>query len=129
MDQGLTHNGQEISSLEIKKWFDTNYHIFVPEFTEKTTFSVKGTKVFEQFQDAKKQGIITKPVLTGPATFLWLGKGKEGFNKFNLVKDLTTVYKDLFAKLKNEGVQDVQLDEPLLVVDLDEEYKTAFKTI
>jgi len=114
--------------MEMTKWFDTNYHYIVPEFTADQQFTVFSEKVFEEFNVAKQTlGITPKPVLIGPVSYLLLGKEKEaGFDKISLIKKLVPVYADILKRLKRQGAEWVQLDEPFLSVDLSEKEKEAY---
>ncbi|AWN15735.1 5-methyltetrahydropteroyltriglutamate--homocysteine S-methyltransferase [Salinisphaera sp. LB1] len=107
-------------ACEMTKWFDTNYHYLVPEFTADTTFKLAGTKVFDEFVEAKGQGMTTKPVLIGPATYLTLGKVTDGseLDKFALADQLIPVYVEILDRLAAAGAEWVQIDEPILSLDL-----------
>jgi len=65
-----------VAAGEMTKWFDTNYHYIVPEFTAITEFKLDPSRLLDQLAEAKKQGINAKPVIIGPVTYLWLGKAK-----------------------------------------------------
>ena len=121
--------GQESAqAMEMTKWFDTNYHYIVPEFKKNQKFKLSSRKPFNEFQEALKLGIKTRPVIIGPVTFLKLGKLKEkDFNVFSLLDLLLPVYVSLLTQLKNLGADWVQIDEPVLVLDPDEDTKTAIK--
>ena len=113
---------------EMTKWFDTNYHYIVPEFDDKTIFSISTEKIFNEYQEAKALGIDTKPVLIGPITYLSLGKStKEGFNQFSLLDELLAVYKEILTKLADLGATWVQIDEPIFTNDLTIEQIDALK--
>ncbi|RYD35330.1 MAG: 5-methyltetrahydropteroyltriglutamate--homocysteine S-methyltransferase, partial [Verrucomicrobiaceae bacterium] len=100
---------------EMTKWFDTNYHYIVPEFRSDTSFRISSTKVFDEFSEALALGITTKPVLTGPVTYLSLGKSQEaGFDAFDLLDDLLAVYEEILGKLAAMGATWIQIDEPVL---------------
>lgn len=105
---------------EMTKWFDTNYHYIVPEFTAATTFKLSSTKVFDEFAEAKALGVNPKPVLIGPVTYLWLGKvmDNSGMDRFKLIDQLLPVYCELLQKLAAAGAEWIQIDEPALVMDL-----------
>ena len=109
-------------ACEMTKWFDTNYHYIVPEFTRDTTFELVGTKIFDEFEEAKAQGIITKPVIVGPATYLTLGKVTDGsdLNKFDLADELIKVYVQIAERLAAQGAEWLQIDEPIFSLDLDD---------
>ncbi len=109
---------------EMTKWFDTNYHYIVPEFSADTQFSLNAAPLFEQLSQAKKYK--QKPVLLGPLTYLWLGKAKDQSNKLALLPRLVAVYAELLKQLAAQGIEWVQLDEPILVTELDQSWKQAF---
>ncbi|XOD67576.1 MAG: 5-methyltetrahydropteroyltriglutamate--homocysteine S-methyltransferase [Flavobacteriales bacterium Tduv] len=129
MARGYQKEGLDITAMEMTKWFDTNYHYIVPEFTANHKFNISSTKVFDEFDQARKiLGKYPKPVLIGPISYLLLGKEKsEGFHRIDLIQKLTPIYIDLLERLKNQGAEWVQLDEPFLVLDLTEKEKKAFQ--
>ncbi len=117
---------------EMTKWFDTNYHYIVPEFKAATRFKLSTTKIFDEFREAKALGLNAKPVLVGPVTYLSIGKvqGSEnpGFDRFALLERLLPVYEEVLARLAAEGAQWIQLDEPVLALDLDARQRECFAT-
>ena len=127
MARGKQGQGVDVVAMEMTKWFDTNYHYIVPEFTKDQTFKLSSTKLFDEFNEAKSQGIITKPVLLGPISFLLLGKEKEeDFSKLQLLNKLLPVYKEIIQKLNDLGAVWIQIDEPCLVLDLPGEVSKLF---
>ena len=128
MARGYQKDGLDVTAMEMTKWFDTNYHYIVPEFYKDQPFKLFSTKIIDEFYDAKQLGIITKPVLIGPVSYLLMGKEKEaGFHKLDLIKNLLPVYLEIIAKLKALGAEWIQFDEPFLALDLTEKEKLAFK--
>ncbi|AZQ63106.1 5-methyltetrahydropteroyltriglutamate--homocysteine S-methyltransferase [Flammeovirga pectinis] len=118
MARGFQKNGLDVKALSMKKWFDTNYHYIVPEFTKDQDFSLFSSKVINEFKEALAIGIKTKPVLIGPVTFLLLGKAKnDDFNCLDLLDKLLPVYADLLNELNKLGAEYVQFDEPCLALD------------
>lgn len=112
---------------EMTKWFDTNYHYIVPEFDAQTVFRVTATKPFDEFTEALGLGMRTKPVLIGPLTYLHLGKGvNPSFDRLHLLDRLLPVYAEILARLEGLGAQWVQLDEPILMFELDSDWRAAF---
>jgi len=106
------------TALELTKWFDTNYHYLVPELASDTRFRLVGDKPIAEFLEARELGITTRPVLLGPVTFLLLAKPAEsGFDQLDLLDDLLGAYADLLARLRAEGAEWVQLDEPAFAAD------------
>jgi methionine synthase II (cobalamin-independent) len=110
------------------KWFDTNYHYIVPEFSAGTEFKLDASRLLEQLAEAKAQGVKAKPVIVGPVTYLALGKAKDESDKLALLPRLLPVYAQLLATLAAQGVEWVQIDEPLLVTELDAEWQHAYNT-
>lgn len=128
MARGYQKNGLDITAMEMTKWFDTNYHYIVPEFHKNQKFTLFSTKVIDEFYEAKQLGIITKPVLIGPVSYLLLGKEKSSdFHRLDLIKNLLPVYIDLLRRLDTLDVQWIQFDEPFLAMDLTENAKEAYR--
>jgi 5-methyltetrahydropteroyltriglutamate--homocysteine methyltransferase len=123
---GHSH-GEARHALEMTKWFDTNYHYLVPEFDSHTQFKLASRRLFGEVDEALKLGHRVKPVLLGPLSFLWLGKEKEaGFDRLSLLPQLLKVYVDILQRLGTAGIQWVQIDEPILGVDLPAAWREAF---
>ena len=74
MARGYQGEDGDVKALAMKKWFNTNYHYMVPEIEDDTKISLVGTKPFNEFLEAEKQGIKTKPVIIGAFTFLKLAR-------------------------------------------------------
>lgn len=126
MARGRAPTGKDTHALEMTKWFDTNYHYMVPELHPDTTFAILEQKLFLEITDAKLLGKV-KPVILGPLSYLWLGKEKEAsFDKLSLLKNLTKTYKEILTRIRDMGVEWVQIDEPILALDLNAEWKKAF---
>jgi 5-methyltetrahydropteroyltriglutamate--homocysteine methyltransferase len=117
-------------AMEMTKWFDTNYHYIVPEFHASQTFKLSSRKALNEFNEAQELGILTRPVLIGPVTYLMLGKAKdEGLDPLSLLEVLLPVYAELLGELKDAGAEWVQIDEPVLALDLSEAQKRALRTV
>lgn len=113
---------------EMTKWFDTNYHYLVPEFTADQQFELSWEQLFEEVEEGHALGHRLKPVLVGPLTYLWLGKAKGSeFNKLDLLERLLPVYGEILQRLAAQGVEWVQIDEPILALDLPQDWKNAFE--
>ena len=121
MARGAQKDGLDVTAMEMTKWFDTNYHYIVGEFKAGQKFKISSNKIFDDYLEAKKLGIETRPVVLGPVSFLLLGKTIDGSDKLGLLDNLLVAYQDLFARLAAAGVKDVQIDEPFLVTDLSAE--------
>lgn len=122
----------ETYACEMTKWFDTNYHYLVPEFDFDQGFEVSSSKLFDEVQEAREAGFPVKPVLLGPLSYLWLGKenraGERPFDRLDLLNSLLPVYSQILIRLKALGVEWVQVDEPALVLDLPQAWKTAYES-
>lgn len=126
----MARGSAAVPAMEMTKWFDTNYHYIVPEFTQGQNFTLSGTKVFDEYREAKEAGIETRPVLVGPITYLSLGKKTDGGDwcRCTLVPGIVAVYIEALKKLQSLGAQWVQIDEPCLALDLEDRYKDAMRT-
>ncbi len=108
-------------AMEMTKWFDTNYHYLVPEFTRGQEFALASRKAVDEFREAKALGFHTRPVLVGPVSYLKLGKSKdETLDPLSLLPGLLPVYVEVLRSLAASGADWVQIDEPCLVLDLDD---------
>jgi 5-methyltetrahydropteroyltriglutamate--homocysteine methyltransferase len=114
--------------LEMTKWFDTNYHYLVPEFDAGTTFRLASRRLVDEVTEARAQGHAVKAALPGPLTFLWLGKSvAPDFDRLELLERLLPAYVELLDALADAGAQWVQLDEPILGLDLPGAWALAFE--
>jgi 5-methyltetrahydropteroyltriglutamate--homocysteine methyltransferase len=137
MGRGRQSGGVDVPASEMKKWFDSNYHFVVPEFSDETDFKLNFNKAVEEFKEAKAAGIKTRPVVLGPISFLILGKAakdaKPGFQPISLLPKLIPLYETLLADLKTAGAEWVQVDEPILVLDsaatLESQYSAAYTAL
>jgi len=130
---GGTHEGCDCGgktatfASEMTKWFDTNYHYIVPEFHADTAFKISTAKPFDEFAEALALGIKTKPVLIGPLTYLYLGKAHhEDFDRLSLLERLVPVYGEILQRLAVQGAEWIQIDEPILALDLDADWQAGF---
>ena len=128
MARGHQKDGVDVVACEMTKWYDTNYHYIVPEFSDATEFSLGYAPVVEHYKEAKAAGIQTRPVVIGPLTYLLLGKTKDGKSALSLLPKLLPVYIKVLAELKAAGAEWIQIDEPHLALDLTDEAKAAYKT-
>lgn len=118
----------DVKAWPMKKWFNTNYHYIVPQFTADTDVKLAGTKIFDEFVEAKEDGTITRPVLVGPFTLLQLSEF-HGCVKEDFVGAFIEAYARIFKQLEDLGANWIQLDEPSLVKDLDERELALFKAL
>ncbi len=125
----MARGSDNAHAMEMTKWFDTNYHYIVPEFEDGQTFRLASLKVVDEFIEAREQGILTRPVLLGPVSYLLLGKPKSpGLKPLSLLGKVVPIYIDVLGRLESAGAEWIQIDEPALAVDLDEEAAAAFRT-
>ena len=130
MARGAQKDGQDVVAMEMTKWFDTNYHYIVPEFTKNQKFELFSEKIINEFKEANALKIATKPVLIGPISYLLLGKEKEeGFHRIDLIDRLLPVYFEIFEKLQAENVEYIQLDEPFLALNLTDKERNTFTEV
>ena len=127
MARGSQTSELDVPALEMTKWFDTNYHYLVPELSKDQLFQLSTNKPFEEFNEAKKYGFNTKPIILGPLSFLLLAKGLDGFKTINLLDKILPVYKEIIKKLSELGAEWIQIDEPILVKDLDSQVVSQIK--
>ena len=116
----------DTAPLEMTKWFATNYHYLVPELGPDAEFALDATKPVSEFAEAREAGVITRPVILGPISFLLLAKADSntepkqtmpGFEPLALLDRVLPLYAELLQKLSFAGADWVQLDEPCLVTD------------
>lgn len=126
-----TAKAVDVTALEMVKWFDSNYHYVRPTFSNSTEFKLNGQKPVDEYLEAKELGIETRPVLVGPVSFLHLGKADKDsldLEPISLLEKILPVYAEILKKLADAGAKTVQIDEPVLVLDLPANVQAAFKT-
>jgi 5-methyltetrahydropteroyltriglutamate--homocysteine methyltransferase len=129
MARGRATDGQAYRACEMTKWFDTNYHYLVPELEPDQQFALSSTRLFDETGELQALGFNPKPVLLGPLTWLWLAKSRTDFNKLDLLDRLLPVYGEIIQRLAGQGVEWIQIDEPILVLDLPVAWSSAFETV
>lgn len=128
-----TTNAVDVTALEMVKWFDSNYHYVRPTFSHSTEFKLNteaGLKPVNEYLEAKALGIETRPVVVGPISYLYLGKADKDsldLEPISLLEKFLPVYKSLLAELKKAGATQVQIDEPILVLDLPEAVQAKYQ--
>jgi len=130
MARGRAPSGEDVAACEMTKWFDTNYHYLVPELSADQRFHVHPQPLLDEIHEAIACGITPKPVLIGPLTFLWLSKAgqQKTFDKLALLPALLEAYRAVLHHLANQGLDWVQIDEPILALDLPKAWQKAFET-
>lgn len=127
--RGRARKGKPAAASDMTKWFNTNYHYIVPEFTENQQFAITDLFWFEQLTEARKAGYQVKPVLLGPVTYLYLGKAlNPTSDKLSLLPQLLNAYQAIFDKLNEQGIEWLQLDEPILSLELPSDWLNAITT-
>jgi 5-methyltetrahydropteroyltriglutamate--homocysteine methyltransferase len=115
-------------AMEMTKWFDTNYHYLVPEWNQATEFSGGVNWLLEEVEQAQALQHKVKVNLLGPLSLLYLGKVKKGLNhSLDLLHKILPAYQTLLKQLKERGVEWVQIDEPILALDLSQDWLRAFQ--
>ena len=115
-----------LPALEMTKWFDTNYHYLVPRLTAGQRFMLTENRPLRQFREALELSIRTRPVLLGPVSFLMLSKTTDGSDPLDLLGAVLPVYAAVLRELAEANVTWLQIDEPVLALDLPEKAKLAF---
>ncbi|MEA4906289.1 MAG: 5-methyltetrahydropteroyltriglutamate--homocysteine S-methyltransferase [Anaerolineaceae bacterium] len=127
MARGVQRPGVDLPAMEMTKWFDTNYHYIVPEIEPGQEFRLAATPVVDAYQEARQAGYDTRPVLLGPVTYLKLSKStRPGVSPLQALPRLLPVYAEVLGRLAEAGAGWVQVDEPCLVLDLDEASREAY---
>ncbi|MFV9473245.1 5-methyltetrahydropteroyltriglutamate--homocysteine S-methyltransferase [Advenella sp. RU8] len=135
MARGKAPTGQATAACEMTKWFDTNYHYIVPELEAGQTFRIVRGYLFDHVDEALSQGYQVKPVIPGLLSYLWLSKGEDFTNgaaderKLALIPALLEVYQQVLARLHAQGVEWVQIDEPILTLELPQAWQAAFRQV
>ncbi|EXX87526.1 5-methyltetrahydropteroyltriglutamate--homocysteine methyltransferase [Paenibacillus darwinianus] len=115
---GIARGTKDAAASEMTKWFNTNYHYIVPELAGASPILTEN-KPLAAYREAKeKLGIEGKPVIVGPLTFLKLSKGYSISELDVWLERLLPLYVRILQELAAEGVQWVQMDEPILVMKL-----------
>jgi len=122
------HTTGESDAGEMTKWFNTNYHYIVPEFDQQTTFSLNPERLLTQIKELQEINKNVKPVIIGPVTYLWLGKEKDASNKLALLPGLLETYAQLLQLLLENEIEWVQIDEPILALEIDSNWQNALRS-
>ncbi|XBC43087.1 MAG: 5-methyltetrahydropteroyltriglutamate--homocysteine S-methyltransferase [Buchnera aphidicola (Kaburagia rhusicola ensigallis)] len=128
--RGCSVNKESIPASDMTKWFDTNYHYIVPEFTVNSHFNFSWMQLLEEVDEALLLYNNVKPIILGPLTYLWLGKVRGTyFDRLNLLHKIIPIYQYLLLQLKNRNIEWVQIDEPILTLELPEKWKKSFYSV
>jgi 5-methyltetrahydropteroyltriglutamate--homocysteine methyltransferase len=102
-------------ALELRKYFNTNYHYLVPSIENNFQFKLSWNKplsYFKTFFSFKDNPVF----LSGPYTFLKLSRINENFDE--IFGRLCVAYKKLFSELKANNIHSVHLEEPAFCLDV-----------
>lgn len=104
-------------ALELKKYFNTNYHYLVPSLNRNVKLRLSWNKPLVYFQDFSS--FQEQPLfLIGPYTFLKLSRLDSGLSFEKVFRDLGSVYQELFKELAAAGVKSLHLEEPAFCLDV-----------
>ncbi len=123
--RGKTEQCCQHAASDMTKWFNTNYHYIVPELDKQSTFSVNIQPLLDQIEEAKLLTSNIKPVLVGPLTYLYLANVTQA-EKLDFLPALINAYQEIFDQLNSSAVNWLQIDEPILGLELSNEWKDAF---
>jgi 5-methyltetrahydropteroyltriglutamate--homocysteine methyltransferase len=128
--RGRAPTGNPTTASDMTKWFDTNYHYLVPEFHAGQRFQLSWPQIIDETTEAIALGYKVKPVILGPLSYLYLGKEKgRVFDRFDLLENILPAYQQLLNALASAGAEWVQIDEPVLVLDLPTKWQRAFESV
>lgn len=120
----------DISAAEMTKWFNTNYHYIVPEFYKNKILKFSWKQILDEVDEALLLGYKVKPIILGPITYLWLGKVKgEYFDRLDLLENIIPIYQYLLKELAKRDIHFVQIDEPVLVLELPKKWQQAYSYV
>ena len=120
----MARGNDSSAACAMTKWFNTNYHYLVPELEPGQTFAPGQSPAASQLAEAPQGS--RKAVLLGPVSFLYLARTQaENFRPLDLLDELLPAYRQLLSQLKEADW--VQLDEPILVLDLDADWRAAIE--
>ncbi|WP_343191868.1 5-methyltetrahydropteroyltriglutamate--homocysteine S-methyltransferase [Buchnera aphidicola] len=127
--RGYNSKNNFACSSEMTKWFNTNYHYIVPEFNKNTYFKFSWKQILEEVDEAINLNFNNiKPILLGPISYLWLGKRDNNtvFDKLELLDKILPIYKNILSEFNKRNIKWVQIDEPILVLDISKKWLESF---
>jgi 5-methyltetrahydropteroyltriglutamate--homocysteine methyltransferase len=130
MATGQAPRGFKAEPCKTARWFDTHYHYVVPEFSSESRFCLESDdhNIFAYTKEALAAEYCVKPVILGPLSFLWLGHADSAFDKLSLLEALIPVYREIFSQFQKMGIEWIQVDEPILGLDLPEGWRKKFQS-
>lgn len=118
-----------VAPLAMKKWFNTNYHYIVPEFSDDCDIKLVSQTPLAQYREAASYQLKKKLLLLGPFTLLKLSAYSGSKGPAAYVPTLIRAYLEFFRCCQQEKVELLQLDEPALTLDLQQEDLNLLKKL
>ena len=116
----MARGNKDAVTMEMTKWFNTNYHYIVPELSKEDSYRLDAGKILGEYQEAKALGITTKINLIGPITFLGLSKRVDRGDTYELFGKVLPLYEALIKEISELDARvTVQIDEPIFVKDIE----------
>ena len=114
--------------LEMTKWFDTNYHYLVPEFTAGQAFHSPRRKPCDEFREAKARGHSKHGPFCSARSPICCSARREAptSSPYRCLPRLLPLYAEMLRPLGGGRCAWVQIDEPCLVLDLSDTARAAF---
>lgn len=123
----LARGNKDHVASAMKKWFNTNYHYLLPEWTKEKP-RLSHNRLLELYLEARDLiGDKAKPVITGPITYVALSSGVRDHTA--AIKSLLPLYKQIIQELVDAGASYIQVDEPIFVTDEGHDYLEAAKKV
>ncbi len=129
MARGFQSGETDLRALEMKKWFNTNYHYILPEIENDTVIALAENTPLEEYLEALSAGYKTKPSFIGPFTMLKLARNKSDKSEREIAESLKGAYESLLEGFSGLEPSFIQIEEPAIVLDLSEEDKEIFSDI
>jgi 5-methyltetrahydropteroyltriglutamate--homocysteine methyltransferase len=114
----MARGAQDAVACEMTKWYNTNYHFIVPEYNGTKPMLTENKPLLAYREAKEKLGIKGKPVIIGPYTFLKLSKGYQQKQVPAFILEIIPLYVQILKELEQEGVEWVQIDEPVLATSV-----------
>lgn len=125
----MARGNSQHAAMQSAIWFDTSYHYLVPEWEPDTAFEDGTDWLFEELAEAQALGYRAKVVLLGPLSLLYLGQAGVGLvQALELLPRALAAYRRVLARLLEQGVELVQIEEPILALELATPWLEAFAT-
>ncbi|MGY1488169.1 hypothetical protein ACW4YW_02040 [Methylobacillus pratensis] len=113
-------------AMKTARWFDTDYHYIVPELDADTGFTINAHEFLSQLDEAQARSRPVKAALLGPVSLLYLSRA-DGCDRLQLLDRLAEQYVHLLKELYHRKIACLQLEEPILALNLDDAWLGAFE--